>query len=173
VVSSVLQPMSCGLLVLLAFFVCLLGLVPCFLACFFVCVRGSVCGGLSGTAVSRSEHATTLDSMQHTLHKGDRVKVVTGKFKGKEGTIKHICRNTLFLHSYHHLDHNGVFSARGLHVVGVGLKVRALSPCSPRLLVPRPRARAPGRDVAAFTVAPSWSLARAFSHLPVTIASTI
>ena len=64
-----------------------------------------------------------MDSNQRPLHQGDRVKVISGKFRNKEGTIKHISRNTLFLHSHHHMDHNGIFTARGLHVVGVGIKV--------------------------------------------------
>jgi hypothetical protein len=64
-----------------------------------------------------------LDSNQKTLIKGDRVKVIAGKYKDKTGTIKHIYRNNLFLHDYHHMQNNGVFCVRGLHVVGAGLKV--------------------------------------------------
>ena len=63
---------------------------------------------------SQSSKQSAFDSAQTTLVPGDVVKVVSGNdYVGKTGTIKHIMRGNLWIHSNNHLKNSGVMVVRG------------------------------------------------------------
>lgn len=61
-----------------------------------------------------------LDSQRSQIQVGDTVKVVEGLFKDKVGTIKHIYKTTLFLHSTTYNRDSGIFNARARSCLLVG-----------------------------------------------------
>ena len=105
-----------------------LSLCLCLCVCVSLCLCVSVSLCVSGAFVHlrrwRRAHAAAMDAQWHQLKRGDRVKITAGPHSGKDGTIKHIHRTFLFLHSYQHPTHNGVFCVRSRHATAVGQKVR-------------------------------------------------
>lgn len=72
-----------------------------------------------------SERSSALDNSHNTIQSNDVVKVVNGANKGREGTIKHMFRSILFLHSRMITENSGVFVDRARNVTLSGSKVRA------------------------------------------------
>eukprot|EP00033_Pygsuia_biforma_P003148 GCRY01003455.1.p1 GENE.GCRY01003455.1~~GCRY01003455.1.p1 ORF type:complete len:727 (-),score=165.02 GCRY01003455.1:479-2659(-) len=53
-----------------------------------------------------------FDSKNQTISAGDIVSVLDGKYAGRKGTIKHIHRSFIFLHSNDVLENSGIFVVR-------------------------------------------------------------
>eukprot|EP00290_Baffinella_frigidus_P051885 CAMPEP_0180384472 /NCGR_PEP_ID=MMETSP0989-20121125/28552_1 /TAXON_ID=697907 /ORGANISM="non described non described, Strain CCMP2293" /LENGTH=714 /DNA_ID=CAMNT_0022384927 /DNA_START=139 /DNA_END=2280 /DNA_ORIENTATION=- len=60
----------------------------------------------------RSQTAVALDGEQQTVGQGDIVKVTDGQMKGKTGTVRHVFRAFLFLHSPSRMENGGIFVVR-------------------------------------------------------------
>ena len=56
---------------------------------------------------------------------GDTVKVTDGPYKNKSGTIKHILKSVLWIHSNSHLKDSGIFVVRSRSCVLSGSKPKA------------------------------------------------
>ncbi|CAK9291026.1 unnamed protein product [Gordionus sp. m RMFG-2023] len=64
--------------------------------------------------------AVCLDSAENRLQAKDVIKICDGPHKGKEGTIEHIFRSFVFLHSKLHTESAGIFLCRARHLSLVG-----------------------------------------------------
>ena len=60
----------------------------------------------------RSQLVNALDAEQRVMGQGDMVKVTDGTNKGKTGTIRHVFRSFLFLHSPERMENSGIFVVR-------------------------------------------------------------
>jgi transcription elongation factor SPT5 len=80
---------------------------------------------LHGKCNRHSANNVVLDSRTNHIQMNDMVNVEDGPHKGSSGTIKHIHRAYLFLHSNLRLQHTGIFVVRARHVVLAGSKSRA------------------------------------------------
>ena len=68
-----------------------------------------------------SAKQTAFDSTQTNISPGDIVKVLTGhEYIGKSGTVRHIMRGNLWIHSNNHLKNSGVMVVRGRSCVLAG-----------------------------------------------------
>lgn len=67
-----------------------------------------------------SSKSKTFDANQHSISVGDVVNVIAGPHKKLTGTIKHIMRGKLWLHSDSYLKHSGIFvvPSRSVTVAG-------------------------------------------------------
>jgi transcription elongation factor SPT5 len=77
---------------------------------------------LQGKRNSQSTRSTGFDKNQITVAVGDVVNVVDGLYAKKSGTIKHIMKGTLWLHSNSILKHAGIFAVRARSCVVAGQK---------------------------------------------------
>lgn len=71
---------------------------------------------------AQSQRSTAFDKSQNTIAVGDTVNVVSGIFAKKSGTVKHIMKGTIWLHSNSYLKDSGVFVVRGKQCVIAGGK---------------------------------------------------
>jgi transcription elongation factor len=71
---------------------------------------------------SQSLRSTAIDSGDNSMKVGDVVNVISGEYAKKSGTIKHIMKGSLWLHSNSHLKNSGIFVTRGRAVVVAGSK---------------------------------------------------
>ena len=60
-----------------------------------------------------SKKSTAFDKVQHTISCGDQVKITAGEYNGKSGSVKHIMRGNLWVHSNNHLKNSGIMVIRG------------------------------------------------------------
>ncbi|KAF2069587.1 hypothetical protein CYY_009091 [Polysphondylium violaceum] len=60
----------------------------------------------------RNKSITTLDAHNNTVTAGDGVEVLDGIYRGKQGTILHISRNSLFIKGRDIYENGGVFVVR-------------------------------------------------------------
>lgn len=56
-----------------------------------------------------SPKATSYDGQQSTVKVGDTVTVITGPHEKLSGTIKHMMKGMLWLHSNSYLKNSGIF----------------------------------------------------------------
>ena len=83
---------------------------------------------ISSKRNSQSLKQTAFDSSQTSIASGDIVKVVSGQdYLGKSGTVKHIMRGNLWIHSNNHLKNAGVMAIRGRSCVLAGSNTSASS----------------------------------------------
>ena len=77
-----------------------------------------------------SEKAQSYDSAQAIVSVGDVVSVTHGAHLGTSGTVKHVSKGHLFLHSNSHLKNSGMFVARARNcsVAGAKTQILALGP---------------------------------------------
>jgi transcription elongation factor SPT5 len=68
----------------------------------------------------KSQLGYALDSEQRLMGQGDMVKITDGTNKGKQGTIRHIFRNHLFLHSPARMENSGIFVVKARQVSLMG-----------------------------------------------------
>jgi transcription elongation factor SPT5 len=68
----------------------------------------------------RTKFAVTFDSNSQQLMCDDVVRVIQGPHKGRQGTVKHVYRNFLYIYSFLHSKHSGVMVVRSKHVNSVG-----------------------------------------------------
>jgi transcription elongation factor SPT5 len=71
-----------------------------------------------------SARATALDMKHQHLSQNDMVRVIGGPYQGRRGTIRHVHRAFLFLHSATELDNTGIFVARARNTVLGGQKAK-------------------------------------------------
>lgn len=71
-----------------------------------------------------ANNVSAFDFVQHPLKVGDTVNVVEGKYNRKAGTIKHINKNILFLHSNMIMENSGIFVVKARSVVLAGSKLK-------------------------------------------------
>lgn len=64
--------------------------------------------------------AVALDSQHNQVKVGDVVNVIDGPNKGIQGTVKHIFRSFLFLHSREKVENSGIFVARARGTLTLG-----------------------------------------------------
>ncbi|CAN0121514.1 unnamed protein product, partial [Ectocarpus sp. 8 AP-2014] len=88
---------------------------------------------IRGKRNSQSRRAFVVDTQQNQLEVDNVVEVVEGQHAGSKGTIKHIDRTTLFLHSRTHTQNAGVFPVRARSALLAGRMNRA-QVCSSCLL---------------------------------------
>eukprot|EP00605_Chrysophyceae_sp_TOSAG23-4_P002419 GSChrysophyteH1.ASY1.ANO1.2678.1 assembled CDS len=70
---------------------------------------------------AQSSKQSAFDSSQTSISPGDIVKVVGGQdYIGKTGTVKHIMRGNLWIHSNNHLKNAGIMAIRGRSCVLAG-----------------------------------------------------
>ena len=67
---------------------------------------------LKGKKNSQSHKTTAFDFSRNNVNCGDTVKVTDGPHKNKTGTIKHILKSVLWLHSNTHIKDSGIFVVR-------------------------------------------------------------
>ncbi len=67
---------------------------------------------LKGKKNQQSSRSTTFDAAHATIQCGDTVTVTEGAFARKDGTVKHIMKSVLWLHSKNHMKNSGVFVIR-------------------------------------------------------------
>jgi len=60
----------------------------------------------------RNKSITTLDAHNNTISAGDGIEVIDGIYRGKQGTILHISRNSLFIKGRDIFENGGVFVVR-------------------------------------------------------------
>jgi transcription elongation factor SPT5 len=65
-----------------------------------------------------------FDHLKNPLAIGDTVSVVQGKYAKKTGTVKHINRSVLWLHSTSHLINSGIFVEKGKSCLLAGSKIK-------------------------------------------------
>lgn len=75
---------------------------------------------LHGKRNSQSQRSSAFDSQQNTVKVGDTVNVTAGLHANKSGTIKHIMKGNLWLHSNTFLKNSGVFVVKGRSCVLAG-----------------------------------------------------
>jgi len=76
---------------------------------------------ISNKRNAQSMKQSAFDSAQTTIVPGDMVKVTGGNdYVGKTGTVKHIMRGNLWIHSNNHLKNSGVMVVRGRSCVLAG-----------------------------------------------------
>lgn len=82
---------------------------------------------LQGKRNTQSQRSSMLDSNQNAMHVGDTVNVISGKYSNRSGTIKHIMKGILWLHSNSYLKNSGIFvtSARSCVIAGATNKISA------------------------------------------------
>ena len=73
------------------------------------------------------------------------IKVTDGPFRNKSGTIKHILKSVLWVHSTSHLKDSGIFVVRSRSCVLSGSKSQSFQPMS-NILPPFPSAKLPTQD---------------------------
>lgn len=54
----------------------------------------------------------SYDRQQVQIAAGDMVKILDGKYKGKQGTVKYVCRNHVFVHTRDLTENSGIFVVR-------------------------------------------------------------
>ena len=81
---------------------------------------------LQGKKNVQSSRASAFDSQQTSIYPGDSVKVVSGVHAGKLGSIRHIMKGNLWLHSTTYLKNSGIFAVRARFCVVAGKKAGAL-----------------------------------------------
>eukprot|EP00123_Amoebidium_parasiticum_P017793 comp23990_c0_seq1/m.42637 comp23990_c0_seq1/g.42637 ORF comp23990_c0_seq1/g.42637 comp23990_c0_seq1/m.42637 type:complete len:1051 (-) comp23990_c0_seq1:111-3263(-) len=67
-------------------------------------------------------NAVALDNGHNSISVDDQVSVVDGVFKGRKGTVKHIFRAFVFLHSHEQLENGGIFVVRAKQCLLAGGK---------------------------------------------------
>jgi transcription elongation factor SPT5 len=77
---------------------------------------------LQGKRNSQSTRSTGFDKHQNNIAVGNVVNVLDGAYAKKSGTIKHIMKGTLWLHSDSILKHSGIFAVRARSCVVAGVK---------------------------------------------------
>lgn len=88
--------------------------------------------------------AKTNDKFAHTVELGDVVHVLSGPQRGRQATVKHIFKKTLFLHNRELMDNGGVFTIRGDQVALVGQTPAAGARASQAPKSPSWGSRSPG-----------------------------
>mmetsp|Transcript_13616 Transcript_13616/g.29300 ORF Transcript_13616/g.29300 Transcript_13616/m.29300 type:complete len:953 (-) Transcript_13616:3046-5904(-) len=76
---------------------------------------------------NNSKDTTAMDKTHNSIAQNNIVKIVSGENAGMEGTIKHIHRSFLFLHSRMRLANAGIFVERARNVQLAGVKMRNAS----------------------------------------------
>jgi len=84
---------------------------------------------LKGKRNTLSAKATSFDQQQNCISNGDTVKITTGSFASQSGTVKHMMKGFLWLHSNSHLKNSGVFveKSRNCIVAGARSNIPAMS----------------------------------------------
>ncbi|CAM9770784.1 unnamed protein product, partial [Choristocarpus tenellus] len=80
---------------------------------------------IRGKRNTQSRRAFVVDAQQNQLEVDNVVSVVEGRYARSTGTIKHIDRTTLFLHSRTHTQNGGVFPVRARSVLLAGRQNKA------------------------------------------------
>lgn len=80
---------------------------------------------LLGKKNSQSQRTTAFDASHNNVNCGDTIKVHDGPHKNRSGTIKHILKSVLWLHSSSHLKDSGIFVVRSRSCVLSGSKAKA------------------------------------------------
>ena len=75
---------------------------------------------LQGKRNTQSQRSTAFDAQQNTIHIGDSVKVNSGINANRTGTIKHIMKGNIWLHSNAYLKTSGIFVIKGRSCVLCG-----------------------------------------------------
>lgn len=75
---------------------------------------------LHGKHNTRSQSQTAIDSQQVQVKVGDIVNIIAGTHAKQSGTVKHILKGCMWVHSNMYLKDSGVFVARGRLCVAVG-----------------------------------------------------
>jgi transcription elongation factor len=75
---------------------------------------------LSGKRNTQSQRSSAFDAQQNTIKVGDTVNVTSGPHANRSGTIKHIMKGNLWLHSNAYLKNSGVFVIKGRACVLAG-----------------------------------------------------
>jgi transcription elongation factor len=65
-----------------------------------------------------SPKASSYDGQQNTVKVGDTVKVITGPHEKLSGTIKHMMKGMLWLHSNSYLKNSGIFVVKSKKLFG-------------------------------------------------------
>ena len=60
-----------------------------------------------------SQRSSAFDSQQQTITNQDVVKVISGTYSGKSGSVLHIMKGNVWIHSNNHLKNGGVMVIRG------------------------------------------------------------
>ena len=79
-----------------------------------------------------SRFAAALDASGNQITRDDVVHVSSGEYRGKQGTIKHISRQFLFLYSRQIPEHAGMFVVTAKAVVLVGQMLQQRKPIVPQ-----------------------------------------
>eukprot|EP01038_Epipyxis_sp_PR26KG_P011691 gene11691-15654_t len=77
---------------------------------------------------AQSARATAFDSNQNTISVGDVVNVTSGAHAKQSGTIKHIMKGNIFLHSNSYLKNSGMFVVKGKNCVIAGNNLKGNQP---------------------------------------------
>jgi len=79
---------------------------------------------LKGKRNQQSQRSATLDGSLSSVSCGDMVKVTEGPHKERSGTVKHILKSILWLHSTSHLKDSGILVVRSRSCILSGNKAR-------------------------------------------------
>ena len=63
-----------------------------------------------------SRTSTLVDSRHNQVHEGDAVSIVEGEYKGRNGMVKRIWRNYVYIHSKEVPENNGIMLVRNRQV---------------------------------------------------------
>lgn len=67
---------------------------------------------IRGKANRRSEEQIVMDNQDRPIRVGDTVKITTGEHRGIDGTVKHIVKTFLFVHTYKRSENAGMIAVR-------------------------------------------------------------
>lgn len=113
---------------------------------------------LQGKKNHQSNRASGFDSQQTSIYPGDTVQVVFGAHVNKSGTIRHIMKGNLWLHSNTFLKNSGVFAVRARLCVVAG-KRAGVGGAGPSSFSSTASSASVGSKVAAVT-GPNYKAAR-------------
>jgi transcription elongation factor SPT5 len=99
---------------------------------------------LRGKRNQSSNRAVALDVQGNQIKCNDTVNVVEGPHKNKTGTIKHIYRSQIFLHSQTRTENAGIFACRARSCVLAGARQRKKESAPTTQFNARPQGRAVG-----------------------------
>jgi transcription elongation factor SPT5 len=80
------------------------------------------------------QNVSAFDHLYHPLKSGDTVNVVEGTYIRKSGTIKHINKNILFLHSTTQMKNSGIFVVKAKSCILAGSNVKESTDTATTLL---------------------------------------
>jgi len=78
---------------------------------------------LRGKVGHRSGQQVAMDQNQQQVGVRDVVRIIEGSHKGEDGTVRHVFKGVLFLHSHRRTDRGGFFAVRARGTVVAGNKM--------------------------------------------------